>query len=168
MPLTRRPNIQQEKFSIRYLGEGGLREALKSVQRRHQRIVQPWNEPSDVPDFTIEVKKESGKMIGLVKMSGSAAESAGITVWQLLDRGTNVRFMQLSHDWQSKTQPGRLSSGAGAGRKLGLDFEDAKPGIEARDFSGGVADAAKDEVGIDIEFGYKKGFTRAFWRGAGA
>lgn len=54
--------------------------------------------------------------------------------------GTRVRYAQLSPDWQSKSTPGQLPSGPGAGRALYIDTSKPKPGIEARHFDRLVAD----------------------------
>lgn len=54
--------------------------------------------------------------------------------------GTTVRYAQLSPDWKSKSQPGQLPSGPGAGRVLFIDKSRPKPGIKPRRFDKLVAD----------------------------
>ena len=108
----------------------------------------------------IKIERKSRLIIGTVKVVGQRAESASITVWQLLEHGTRIRFMKLSSDWASKTAPGRLSSGAGRGRKLDLDFEDPDPGITKREFGKGVAKAQETATDTQVEEGWKKGFRK--------
>src|SRR3990167_4148700 len=60
-------------------------------------------------------------------------------IWGYLNRGTGIRWALMSSGWVSKTTPGVISSGAGAGfvevkgqgamTKLGIP---PRPGIEAR------------------------------------
>ena len=161
MPLTSRPNIQQQKSIIRQEGRKGVQAALKGVQQRHEAIVKPWKKDKDKPDFEIEIERKGRVIIGRVKVVGQEAESAGITVWQLLEHGTKIRFMMLSKDWQSKTAVGRLSSGSGAGRKLDLDFENPEPGITKREWGKGVAKAQETGTETNIEEGWKNGLRKA-------
>lgn len=160
MPLIRRPNIQQQKSTIRQEGMRGVKQAVTGVKQRHEAIVKPWNKTRDKPDFKTKVEHKGQRIIGTVKVIGQRAESAEITVWQLLEHGTRIRFMKLSHDWQSKTWPGRLSSGAGGGNKLDLDFEDPDPGITKREWGKNVAKAQETATDTFVEEGWKKGFRK--------
>lgn len=135
--------------------------ALKGVQQRHEAIVQPWKESRDKPEFEIKIEYRNRLMIGTVKVKGQKAVSANITVWQLLEHGTRIRFMDVSPDWVSKTQPGRLSSGAGRGNVEGLNFKDPNPGIVARDWGKNVAKAQETATDIRVEQGWKNGFRKA-------
>ena len=163
MPLTKRPNIQQQKSTIRLHGMKGVQKALRGVQQRHEAIVKPWKKAKDKPEFKIKVEQKYRTIVGTVKVVGQKAEKAGITVWQLLEHGTKIRFMDVSEDWISKTAPGRLSSGAGRGQKLGLNFAEPNPGIWKREWSKSVALAQK--TGTD-EF-VREGWTEGFQKGIG-
>lgn len=162
MPLTRKPSVSQQISLIRQGGREGVANALKGVKQRHEAIVRPWKKAEDKPEFEVKVEYRSRLMIGSVKVKGQKAESANITVWQLLEHGTRIRFMDVSPDWISKTQPGQLSSGAGRGHTEELNFEDANPGIEARNWGKGVADAQKDATDEFVREGWKNGFRKAF------
>lgn len=53
--------------------------------------------------------------------------------WFWLNYGTQVRYALLSRDWQSKTKPGSIRSGMGAGRVLLRGYKAGRhPGIDAR------------------------------------
>jgi hypothetical protein len=164
MPLTRRPNQSRIKDEIRNGGKIGVAQALEGVKQRHEAIVSPWEKAQDKPKFVSKVEVKYRLVIGTVKMIGSKAESAGITVWQLLEHGTKRRFMKLSPDWVSKTWPGRLSSGAGAGHKLGLDLNDPEGGIDARNWKETVAEAQKPGSDKAVESGWQNGFRKGFGR----
>lgn len=137
-----------------------MRKALEGVQQRHEAIVKPWKKDKDKPEFKIKIERKFRLIIGTVKVVGERAESAGITVWQLLEHGTKIRFMKLSKDWRSKTAPGRLSSGTGGGRKLDLDFEDPDPGITKREWAKGVAKTQQTATDTHVEEGWKRGFRK--------
>jgi hypothetical protein len=135
--------------------------AIAAVQRRHQAIVSPWKEAADKPTFEIKVEYRSRLMIGSVKVKGEKAEKANITVWQLLEHGTKIRFMDVSPDWISKTQPGQLSSGAGQGHTLDLNFEEPNPGIIERQWGKGVAEDQQEATDDFVREGWKNGFRQA-------
>lgn len=160
VPLTKQPNVQQQKSTIRTEGMRGVQAALKGVQQRHEAIVRPWKKAKDKPEFRIKVEKKYRLIVGTVKVIGQAAESASITVWQLLEHGTRIRFMDVSPDWISKTAPGRLSSGAGRGQKEGLNFDDPNPGIVEREFGENVAKAQETATDEFVREGWKKGFQK--------
>ena len=65
-----------------------------------------------------------------VTVSGEPAESARVTVWTLLSKGTDVRKVGLSSDYKRATTPGQFFSR----KKQGTIFVDgeAREGIEAR------------------------------------
>jgi hypothetical protein len=164
VPLVRKPNISQSKSVIRQAGREGVKNALISVEERHAGIVSTWKKGEDRPDFVVNIEYKNRLVIGTVKVEGQKAESASITVWQLLEHGTRIRFMQLSEDWISKTQPGRLSGGAGQGHKLGLDLKNPQPGILPRNWAKGVAEDEKDFTDTYVREGWSKGFRQAIGR----
>ena len=160
MPFSKQPNVQQQKSTIRENGMIGVREALYGVQLRHEAIVKPWKKAKDKPEFKGKIERKHRLIIGTVKVIGQRAEKAAITVWQLLEHGTRIRFMDVSPDWISKTAPGRLSSGTGRGEKEGLNFKDANYGIVARDWKENVAKAQETAVDESVREGWKKGFQK--------
>jgi hypothetical protein len=165
MPLIKSPNPQDTIRTIQNEGLKGVEDALKGVKFSHENLVRPWKESEDKPDFEIKVKRAFGLIIGEVIMEATEAESAHISVWQLLNKGTRIRYMMVSDDWVSKTWPGRTSSGAGSGFKTGLDFEDPRGGIDARDFDENITKEAEPGVDSAIETGYDKGFQKAIGTG---
>lgn len=160
MPLIKSPNPQDTIRTIQSEGQKGVEEGLKIVKMAHENLVRPWEQAKDKPDFKIQVKRVLHQIWGTVIMEAQKAESASISVWQLLNKGTRIRYMMLSDDWVSKTSPGRTSSGAGGGHKLGLDLENPEGGISARDFDEHIAKEAESGVDSAIEAGYDKGFQR--------
>ena len=160
MPLTRKPNIAQAKTTIRQAGTAGVLASLEAVKKRHMAIVRPWREADDKPIFTIGTEYRNRLLVGWVKMEGTNAVSAHKTVWQLLEHGTRIRFMDVSEDWVSKTKPGQLSSGAGRGNVMGLNFKDPNPGILARNWGPGIAKEQEENTNRNIRRAWASGFTK--------
>ena len=162
MPITKSPNIPVMVSTIRNAGKAEVTNHVKGVAFAHTNLVRPWKEAKDKPDFDIEIEMNTGEIIGYVIHEGAEAEQASLSVWQLLDRGTRIRYMKISKDWVSKTSRGRTTSGAGSGRTLGLDFEDPDGGIEKREFAKFIGLEAKTSADSSVEQGYKKGFKQVF------
>lgn len=158
--VRRPPPPSQQAATIRNAAKEKVREFLEQVQRRHEEYVEPWEVDEDIPLFTIVDESGRDRLVMVVQMDAEDAESASISVWQLLDEGTRVRYMQLSDDWESKTQPGQPFSGPGAGSKIGLDVNAPQLGIAARDIDEMIADEFDpDSV---VEGAYTEGFNRNF------
>ncbi len=157
MPLVKKPDPTAIKSGIKAAGMVGVRKTLQGVQKRHEDVVKPWKS-KDRPKFIPVVKRQHNAIFGFVNMEGENAEQAHKTVWQLLEHGTKVRFMQLSGNWQSKTSPRQLSSGPGAGFKLGIDTKDGQPGIVAREWSDTVGKAEKPNADRNIREAWANGF----------
>lgn len=147
---------------IRSTAVEGVRAHVKGVAMAHESLVRPWDEAKDKPTFDVEIHLNTGDIIGLVVHKAQEAESASLSVWQLLDRGTRIRYMMVSEDWVSKTSAGRTSSGAGAGFTTGLDFEEPRGGIEEREFGENIAREAQVSAKSHVKSGYSKGFKKAF------
>lgn len=160
MPLIQKPNMNSRIQTIRQNAAASIFEHVKRVAEKHEGVVEGWEKSRDVPRFKASVNIERAKIVGSVLMSGRDAQQAQITVWQLLDQGTKVRFMQLSSDWQSKTAPGQLRSGPGRGKKMGIDKEAPEPGIRARKFGETVAKEMKGDADKSVQEGYSGGFRR--------
>ncbi len=157
MPLIKKPNPVAIASGIQAAGMVGVHKTLQGVKKRHEGIVKPWKS-KDRPKFTTVAKRQHNAIFGFVNMEGENAEQAHKTVCQLLEHGTRVRFMQLSGNWQSKTSPRQLSSGAGAGFKLGIDKKDGQPGIVAREWSDTVGEAEKPNADRNIKEAWSNGF----------
>ncbi len=162
MPITKSPNIPVMVATIRNTAKVLVTDHVKGVALAHKNLVGPWKKAEDKPEFDVEIEMGSGEIIGLVIHKGTEAEDASLSVWQLLDRGTRIRYMKLSKDWVSKTAVGRTSSGAGAGHTLGLDFKNPDGGIAKREFAKNIGKESKPSADSSVEVGYKKGFKQAF------
>lgn len=133
--------------------------ADKQIQER-AKITRTWKKSSDKPVFIPILS--IGKTATLkLELNATAAESATLSVWQLLDRGTSVRYMQLSNDWQSKTSPRTIGSTSGAGRKLGVNTGKPNAGIAAREFDETVNAALEGFVDDAIEDAIERGLRAA-------
>ena len=166
MPMVSKPDSKETAAMIRAEIQNETSRHLGGVQQLHENLVKGWEEAGDRPTFDSEVANEDGKIVGYVTMEGEPAEQArtGITVWQLLERGTRVRYMQLSDDWASKTFPRRITSGSGAGHKLGIDTDNAQPGIRARNFAENIANASDTSADSSVRVGADRGFEKGFAR----
>jgi hypothetical protein len=148
--------------SVREIAEGYIEGILNTVKEGHEKYVESWETDLSTPEFYIGFDyKGAHTLIAYVKMEAESAEDATLSVWQLLNRddGTEVRYMQISRDWKSKTWPGRFPSGPGAGHTTGLG--PAQPGIESKH----IADTVETEVmpeGPDIDGAYETGMRFAF------
>lgn len=147
---------------IRLMAKREIEEDLKIIKSGHEQYVESWETALSTPEFYIDFEYEGAhSFIASVKMEADSAEDATLSVWQLLDRdqGTEVRYMQISKDWQSKTWPGRFPSGPGAGHTTGLGAP--QKGIESRH----IADTVEAEVfpgGLDIYAIYEHALQVAF------
>lgn len=140
---------------------------LAQNKEMHETYVEPWELAIDKPDFTIEFERYSeGGYAGLVYMEAPTAEDASLSVWQLLNRdwgdgmATNVRYMQVSEDWESKTKPGALTSGPGAGETEGLGK--GWPGIESRHIADTIAEEMESGIDDTVKNIYDLAFEKAF------
>jgi hypothetical protein len=164
MPLVKKPNVQADYQLIHKRGVEAVNEVLDIALDQHKELVAPWEYSQDIPAFKKEVKVKPGFIIGLIELAAHKAEQATLSVWQLLDRGTKVRYMQVSEEghyagkWKSKTKPGSITSGPGAGTTTGLDTDDPKPGISKRDFAENIGDFVEAAADNAIDKAYGKGF----------
>jgi len=162
VPITKWPNVHRMVTMIRSTAVEDVRSHVKGVAMAHENLVRPWDEAKDKPTFDVEIHLNTGNITGLVVHKAQEAEGASLSVWQLLNKGTRIRYMMVSEDWVSKTSAGRTSSGAGSGFTTGLDFEDPRGGIEKREFAENIGRESKVSADSHVESGYKKGFKRAF------
>lgn len=86
------------------------------------------------PDIISELDKDNYSIIT------APLDNDDGNTYKFLDRGTSVRFAQLSSNWGSKTTPNSLVSGAGSGFVTYIDTNRPQPGIEARNWSQIIVD----------------------------
>lgn len=140
------------------------------IKTAHEANVSTWEgggiEPnfggSDIPTFKTSSSSGNEGVLVSLEMEAAAAEDADLSVWQLLDRGTRVRYMIVSEDWSSKTEPRVIGASGGAGEKLGLDFEDPDPGIEEREFSETIGELHEPELDGLVRRAIDVGISKAF------
>ena len=107
-----------------------LRRFNTKVKRDFDKTMATWK---DHPAYKKEVHFRTGEATAKVSVTDKVVSA--------LDGGTKIRWALLSRGWQSKTRPGFVGSGPGAGRvlmrgramrKAGVP---AGPGIKARGWS---------------------------------
>jgi hypothetical protein len=137
-PVMPKSLFDEKKF------RGKIAQALLQEKRR---LIQLLN-------MTISTWDDPPKMVGnTAYKGGNPTVMAGppddgsfqSRKWMWLNQGTAVRYADLSSDWQSKTSPNVVHSGAGAGMVLrrGHDARRHK-GIEARNWSTIIANMERD------------------------
>lgn len=84
--------------------------------------------------------------ISIELKSGYAEVSMNGDIPSYLNFGTAVRHAVMSDDFEAKTVPNFIPSGAGAGRKLFVSKRVRLPGIEARNFDQSVADKVAEQA----------------------
>ncbi|MBN9393108.1 MAG: hypothetical protein J0I20_34060 [Chloroflexi bacterium] len=72
-------------------------------------------------------------------------------IFKFVSQGTPVRYAYMSTDFMAKTKPGSLTSGSGAGRKWGVNVNNPRPGIKARDFDKQIAEKYQKKFGPAIQ-----------------
>lgn len=120
---------------------------------------QPTETWSDVnkPAFTSEMGVDPQQIAVRVAMQATHAVSASISVFSLLDEGTDVRYAHMTPDFEAKTTPGSLVSTEGRGGFSHLDFP--LPGIAARNWTGVVNRMLNEEMDRAVRAGLRKGFA---------
>jgi hypothetical protein len=139
VPVKTKPNFEAKRNKIvTKLAEHIGNQILEPVARDFDSVQDEW-QGEDKSKFERRIIGSRNNQICQVVHTGPEAESASLTVWQLLEGGTSVRFMEVSEDWQSKTIPGSLATKGGQGETLGLG-PTGWPGIEERGWIKIVAD----------------------------
>jgi hypothetical protein len=141
------------------------------VKGMHEEIVDPWEDEDwpTKPKFRVGSNILFYPYLIFVEMEAEPAEATkfNLSVWQLLDRGTETRPMHLSGEdhpdgeWMSKTAPRQLFSGPGGGVTTGI-WEPYDEGIEEREFADAVGEAVElyaDQIVMDA---YEKILDRYF------
>ena len=121
-----------------------------------KQTVATWD--GERPDFESQIGLERGDGSASV-LTGPTGGEKGVSKWRWLNQGTRIRYALMSKDWQSKTKPGRYRSGPGRGKMLFVSRKLARPGIEARDWTGKLMKSRRKP--------YTERMIKALQRGAG-
>ena len=154
------PQSDFEQFRgtmIKGIKDGPIKSAIEDFEETHAT----WELTEDKPVFNPEIVAEPGKIVFQILMEAHAAEEATLSVWQLLNReeGTAVRPMHLSSDWISKTEPGSIFSGAGAGQTTGV-FMPWDEGIEGRQWDKLIGDLTEPEAILEVGLSAQEALER--------
>ena len=126
---------------------GRMKDMTRRMQKDMQATVATWaTQPQIVAQF---------------RFSGGVARIRVYTTdkrWNWLNKGTDIRWALMSNDWISKTTPGFLGSGSGAGfvvaRGAGamkrMGFKNPLPGIEARGWTPIIVEIYQGELDIIV------------------
>lgn len=107
-----------------------LRAEGKDVEKLLEQTWSTWN--GDKP-FAESVIGLTGKDATVI--TGPNGSEKALNKFRWLDEGTSKRWALMSSDWKSKTKPGTLKSGRGAGRVVVVGkrrMRRPRPGIKAR------------------------------------
>jgi hypothetical protein len=93
-----------------------------------------------VADFqsTVETWHHSVQFLHKVGFRGGDLIVSVITdddPWNILNRGTSVRYNVMTRGFIAKTKPGVIGSGPGRGQFAYRDTKNPRPGIQARNFT---------------------------------
>lgn len=149
------PPVIRARLPRRKIGNG-LRRFATKVKRDFDKTMKTWE---DHPTYKKEVSFRAGE--------GTAKVSVTDKVVGALDEGTRVRWALLSKDWRSKTRPGFIGSGPGAGRVLmrGRKMRKAGippgPGIKPRGWSGVIAKKFEPIFEKDMEAAVNEAIVEA-------
>lgn len=143
-----------------------LNEVVDQVVEMHDDIVDPWDLAEDKPSFEPEAERlPDGSAVLRVLMLADSAESATLSVWQLLNRGTSERPMHVDGAWISKTDPASpLVSGPGRGNTTGIYLPWAA-GIEGREFDVAVAEHLETLADREVRIAGEKALDKEFSSG---
>ena len=142
-----------------------MRSYKRKLIKEFDSTVNTWEDPFDIPKFDDTLKVSLDRQGNMAIEAGPIDDgSHGYDIWKYLNGGTSVRWAYFSSDWQSKSAPGQIPSGEGAGyvtlrgRKA---IEDAGlppgEGIEARDWTGQIKEKYKKDFTRDVRAAIRKG-----------
>jgi hypothetical protein len=134
------------RFDIRGIREE-IRKGLEREAKEHRRLLRETVATWDgiKPHFTTKTIVSPQRIFVETTTTGGfpspTGKVTGAAKWWFLELGTEIRWALMSDDWSSKTTPGELSSGPGAGRviiagrRAFLERNIApRPGIEPRNW----------------------------------
>lgn len=107
-----------------------MRAEGKETQKLYEQTVATWQ--GDKPFFESLISLMHNDATVLTGPNGS---EMALKKFKFLDEGTSKRYAIMSKDWRSKTRPGVLRSGRGAGRVVVVGrrrMKRPRPGIRAR------------------------------------
>jgi hypothetical protein len=115
---------------------GAIRELMPLAGEEHVEkeatLMSTWSAASRAR-FAVRVETGDTRIKILVERKQDPAPGAATAgIHFLLDRGTRLKYIAWSEDFEAKTEPGKITSGPGAG-SVWFDPQ-PKPGIEARNF----------------------------------
>lgn len=112
-----------------------------------REFVSTWQE--NKTDFETLIERKGKKIIFKTKVIAPilVGSTEGLTAYEMLNEGTQVRRALLSPDWQSKTKVGQISSGKGRGMVVAVKPHYSFKGIEAR----GVEEKIRKSIDKDIQ-----------------
>jgi hypothetical protein len=121
--------LKIDAFRLEFLT--GLHDVERQVIADYKKTTATWK--GDRPAFqsAISLKQPGPTLV----VDASGGNEKGVKKWNWLDKGTRVRYATMSADWQSKTTPRFIGSGAGRGRMLFVSKKHPRPGIKAREWT---------------------------------
>lgn len=131
-----------------------LKEEGREIKRElTEDVTGTWREHK--PNFSEPVVRYAGG--DALVMVAYGQDEAG-DVFRFLDEGTRIRYAKLSPDWVSKTAPGKLKSGQGAGHVMRRGYEAGPhPGIKARGWTDLIKQKHAFSMAIRIRYAIAKG-----------
>jgi len=134
-----------------------LEASAKDVEGEFGKGTSTWTHK---PRWKTEVKTRRNDWVARV--------STGDKPFVYVEMGTikGGRYRRMSRDWQSKTKPKVLHSGAGGGRAVGFIPRGTRPmkGLTPRDFRVIIAEAADSKFASTMRAGIELG-SRQFFSG---
>ena len=149
--------IKKKKLKISQLENKIFRVLLNQAKINEKRLQQPTKTFTRVePKITSKLDKSEYSIV-----TAPLDDDDG-KIYGYLDKGTEVRYAQLSADWESKTSVGSFNSGKGAGNVLFIDTNNPKPGIEARGWSDLVVDEELPKFTRNTQKALKSGLDKLY------
>lgn len=134
-----------------------MQKAAKHGVDLRGRFTFSWSSQS-TPKWRIDTNVTRKKVEVKIHRSAPNAEGAHISVWQLLDDGTDIRYMVMTPGFKPKTARGRIQSVLGQGTASHLNG--GREGIEKREQTETINEATEPVMAAAIEIGLAEGFAR--------
>lgn len=125
--LVKKPprNVAQRTFNN---SRGGLKDALNEGISSRDKVTAPWS-ADDKPKFVPVVELLVTVIYIQIKVVAPPAPSASVSVWRLLNDGTDVMRVHMTDPFMRKTSPYQFTSVAGVGGLAYVDTSLSYPGI---------------------------------------
>lgn len=133
-----------------------LRKTGKALDKRLGETTATWE--GEKPKFETRIHLSAKEASLQPAMLGSDKAK---WKWRWLDEGTRVRYAIMSRNWKSKTTPGFVGSGPGAGEMVHVDVDNPQPGIKARRWSKLVLKEFRPIFGSAMRAAMRAGAARA-------